>query len=43
MNGADPGDAEQAIAYGLVIDVAAGHEPDGARIGRRPRAPTEAV
>lgn len=43
VNGVDLGDADQEIAYGLVIDVAAGHETDVARIARRLRALTEEV
>ncbi|MCX4801255.1 type II toxin-antitoxin system death-on-curing family toxin [Streptomyces sp. NPDC058682] len=38
VNGADPGDADQEAAYALVIDVAAGHESDVARIAARLRA-----
>lgn len=43
VNGVDLGDADQEIAYELVIDVAAGHETDVARIARRLRALTEAM
>ncbi|WP_328790259.1 MULTISPECIES: type II toxin-antitoxin system death-on-curing family toxin [unclassified Streptomyces] len=38
VNGADPGDVDQEAAYALVIDVAAGHESDVARIAARLRA-----
>ncbi|MFG2993142.1 type II toxin-antitoxin system death-on-curing family toxin [Streptomyces sp. NPDC048257] len=38
VNGTDPGDADQEAAYALVIDVAAGHETDVARIAARLRA-----
>ncbi|MGW6574832.1 type II toxin-antitoxin system death-on-curing family toxin [Streptomyces sp. NPDC054945] len=43
VNGVDLGDADQETAYGLVIDVAAGHESDVARIAHRLRSLTEAM
>ncbi|MFI5616920.1 type II toxin-antitoxin system death-on-curing family toxin [Streptomyces sp. NPDC051567] len=43
VNGVDPGGVDQEAAYGLVIDVAAGHESDVAVIAARLRALTDAV
>lgn len=37
VNGVDFGDVDQERAYGLVIDVAAGNEPDTGRIAERLR------
>ncbi|WP_420716495.1 type II toxin-antitoxin system death-on-curing family toxin [Streptomyces sp. H27-H1] len=37
LNGVDLGDADQDVAYDLVIDVAAGHEEDTGRIAERLR------
>ncbi|MEU9085285.1 Fic family protein [Streptomyces sp. NPDC048357] len=38
VNGVDLGEVDQDLAYGLVVDVAAGHETDVARIADRLRA-----
>ncbi|MFJ6485322.1 MULTISPECIES: type II toxin-antitoxin system death-on-curing family toxin [unclassified Streptomyces] len=38
VNGVDPGGVDQEVAHALVIDVAAGHESDVARIAARLRA-----
>ncbi|MGR4878812.1 type II toxin-antitoxin system death-on-curing family toxin [Streptomyces sp. LARHCF249] len=43
VNGIDLGDADQDLAYDLVIDVASGHEGDVGRIAGRLRSLHEAV